>query len=60
MSKRKGTSPMFINASRVRLPECEATADTIVQMLVEGYPDGFSQNERCCKTIEPKQAREAA
>lgn len=46
MSKRKGTSPMFINASRVKLPECEATADTIVQLLVEGYPDGFTQQER--------------
>jgi len=46
MSKRKGTSPMFINASRVKLPECEATSDVIVQMLVEGYPDGFSQKPR--------------
>lgn len=49
MKRFKG-SPMFINASRVKLPECEATADTIVQMLVEGYPDGFSQNARNTRT----------
>lgn len=59
MSKRfKGTSPMFINASRVKLPDCEATADTIVQMLVEGYPDGFTQADREC--ARPAKKQEAA
>lgn len=62
MSKRfKGTSPMFINASRVKLPDCEVTADTIVQMLVEGYPDGFSQNNRGCdKCARPAKKERAA
>lgn len=47
MKKRNnGHSPNFTHASKVKLPECEATADTIVQMLVEGYPDGFTARER--------------
>lgn len=47
MTKRNtGHSPNFAYAARVKLPDCEATADVIVQMLVEGYPDGFSQNDR--------------
>lgn len=51
MKKRNtGHSPNFIHASKVKLPDCEATADTIVQMLVEGYPDGFTARERDVKT----------
>ena len=38
MKKRNtGHSPNFIHASKIKLPECEATADLIVQMSVEGY-----------------------
>ncbi|MCA0341141.1 MAG: hypothetical protein LCH99_15620 [Proteobacteria bacterium] len=47
MKKRNtGHSSNFIHASKVKLPDCDATADTIVQMLVEGYPDGFTQRAR--------------
>ncbi|MCD1266930.1 hypothetical protein B5M44_21890 [Shinella sumterensis] len=56
MSKRNnGHSPNFIHASKVTLPDCEATADTIVQMLVEGYPDGFTARERCAKPVERRE-----
>jgi hypothetical protein len=56
MKKRSnGHSPNFIHASKVKLPECEATADTIVQMLVEGYPDGFTARERCAKPVDRRE-----
>ena len=57
MKKRNnGHSSNFIHASKVKLPECEATADTIVQLLVEGYPDGFTANKRCTKPVERREA----
>ncbi|MBD8556322.1 hypothetical protein IFT84_17580 [Rhizobium sp. CFBP 8762] len=46
MKKSKISSPNFANANRIKLPECHATADTIVQMMVEGYRDGFTANQR--------------
>lgn len=56
MKKRNtGHSANFIHASKVKLPDCEATADTIVQMLVEGYPDGFTASERGAKPVERRE-----
>ena len=56
MKKRNtGHSPNFIHANKVTLPECEATADTIVQLLVEGYPDGFTANRRSVKPVERRE-----
>lgn len=46
MKESKISSPNFANANRVKLPDCDATADTIVQMMVEGYRDGFTARQR--------------
>lgn len=36
-------SPMVINAKRTFLPRCEATADQIVQQIIEHFPDKTRQ-----------------
>ena len=47
MSKRTvSSSPNFLNANKVILPKREADADAAVQALVEGYPDGYTYNDR--------------
>lgn len=57
MTKRTAqASANFANAHLVRLPECEATADAIVQLLVEGYHDGFSSRSQRRKVEHRKEA----
>lgn len=49
MKKRNnGHSPNFQNANLISFPKdaSDAVVDTIIQMLVEGYPDGFTVNRR--------------
>lgn len=61
MSKRAtGHSPNFINAHRIRFSKdiSDAVVDTIVQMLVEGYADGFSQRD--CSAVKPVAGRKEA
>lgn len=39
MKRTSRASPTVINAKRTYLPDCEVTADTIIQSIIEGYPD---------------------
>lgn len=39
MKRTRQPSPTVVNAKRTYLPDCEATADTIIQSIIEGYPD---------------------
>ncbi len=58
MKKRNnGHSPNFQNANLIRFPKdaSDAVVDTIIQMLVEGYPDGFTARERCAKPVERRE-----
>lgn len=62
MKKRNtGHSPNFANAHRIRFDDdlSDAVVDTIVQLLVEGYPDGFTVADRA-KPVERQVRKEAA
>lgn len=62
MKKRNtGHSPNFANANRIRFDDdlSDAVVDTIVQLLVEGYPDGFTVAGRA-KPVERQVRKEAA
>lgn len=58
MKKRNnGHSPNFIHANLIRFPKdaSDAVVDTIIQMLVEGYPDGFTASRRCAKPVDRRE-----